>query len=223
MTRTQWYWVLGIGAVVLIGGLILLIVSCGSDDDDDGDETPTPEETETETTTATDSPTDEPTSVPDDTPTSGAAFDGTTGVTEEGNADSVVYVLEEVRIGEQEGYDRIVFEFAEPEEGATGPLPSYRIEYVVPPIAGCASGIDTDIEGVGMLSIKMRTAQAHNDQGQSTIEEDEIAAGLTTIVEAEQTCDFEGLVEWGVGTTAVLGYRVLELDGPPRLVVDILH
>jgi hypothetical protein len=189
--------------------LCALFAACGGDDDDSS---PTAGASNTPSTgTAT--------SVPG-SPTVGAsptpAFTGTTGPTEKqvatGQAELAV-----VRAASQAGFDRITFEFS----GNT--LPGYQIDYVTPPTTQCASGMGVTIGGQALLLVKFRPARAHTEAGQATVTERELKPALPTIVEAEQTCDFEGLVSWGVGVSAKKGYRVTELQNPSRIVVDILH
>jgi hypothetical protein len=42
-------------------------------------------------------------------------------------------------------------------------------------------------------------------------------------VEAELTGDFEAVLTWALGVNQEADFRVLTLDGPPRLVVDVGH
>ncbi|HET7737127.1 MAG TPA: hypothetical protein VFK32_00995 [Tepidiformaceae bacterium] len=196
------------GAGVAALSLVMLFgAACGANDDDDD----TPTATVSASATAQASVTAAPSA------TAAAAFQGTVDKTEK-ELPGVIVTVSDVRTGEQaDGYDRIVFEF----EGTQ--IPGYSIEYVVPPLAQCGSGRSVDIEGEALLSIKLRTAAAHDEQGQVTIDSPEILAAHPEIIEAEQSCDFEGLVQWGVGVAAKQPYRVLELSGPPRIAVDILH
>ena len=74
-----------------------------------------------------------------------------------------------------------------------------------------------------MLSIEIQPATAHNDSGESTVDVREIDLGGTAITEAEGTCDLEALVAWVVGVTGQRPFKVFELSGPPRLVIDIAN
>lgn len=200
------------GAVCVLALALPLAAGCGANDDDDDTPTASP------TGEATARPTDEPSVTPPASTTPGDTFEGTTEPTQvERPALPAPALLVDVRTGEQpEGYDRIVFEF-------DTAVPSYRVEYVVPPIQTCGPGVDADIEGTAMLSVLVRQTNAHDEAGDPSIPTSELTPGFPAIVEAEQTCDFEGMVEWGVGVTDELPYRVVELTSPPRLVVDILH
>jgi hypothetical protein len=119
---------------------------------------------------------------------------------------------------EEGGFDRITFEFA------TAARPSYRVEYITPPATGCGSGEPATIAGVAILHVRFANTNAHDLQsGQSTIDATEIAPGLPALLEAEQTCDFEAVVNWDIGLSAQVDFRVTELDNPPRIAVDVAH
>jgi hypothetical protein len=45
--------------------------------------------------------------------------------------------------------------------------------------------------------------------------------GLPSVREAKLVCDFEGQVEWVLGVTRRAPYRVTELTGPARLLLDV--
>lgn len=118
---------------------------------------------------------------------------------------------------EEGGYDRITFEFA------TGGRPSYRVEYIPAPATGCASGIPATIAGTALLQVKFSNTNAHDTTGTPTAATTEIAPGLPTLLEAEQTCDFEAVVVWALGLSQQVDFRVTELDNPPRIAVDVAH
>lgn len=128
-------------------------------------------------------------------------------------------LLRNVRAAAQEGFDRIVFEFAGDE------IPGYAIEYKDAAIA-CGSGQDvTGFIGGGqappaMLMVDLRPAAAHDDNGNATAARD-VPARLATITRAFSTCDFEGQVEYAVALTAEQPFRVSTLEDPPRIVIDI--
>lgn len=220
---------------MILSLLALALVAGGCGDDDDG-ESPSPTAGDEPTMPAGETPA-EPTDTPaedpetpteseeptaDETaePTEGEpAFEGTLDPTTGGGSQQgPAQTLSDVRIGEQEeGYDRIVFEF----EGDS--LPAYQVEYVVPPVVQCGSGQNVELAGGAALQVSMRPAQAHDEAGETTIPATELTPGYPAILEAEQTCDFEAAVTWAVGIPDQTGYRVEELTEPTRLVIDILH
>lgn len=125
--------------------------------------------------------------------------------------------LRSVRAGQHADFDRVVFEFEGPQ------LPGYALEYVDKPIIQCGSGDPTPVAGQGWLQVRFTPARGHNDQGQATVAEREIKPRLPIILELERICDFEGEVTWVLGNKSPNKYRVMELHGPTRLVVDVQH
>jgi hypothetical protein len=141
-------------------------------------------------------------------------FQGTTEPTEKQRAGAPVAVLREVRAAEQPGFDRVVFEL----DG----MPGYRIGYVDRP-AQCGSGEPVEVAGEARLQVQLLPAQAHTEAGEPTVRERERRLDLPVVKEIESTCDFEADVTWVLGLASRRPYRVQELAGPPRLVVDVGH
>ena len=125
-----------------------------------------------------------------------------------------IAVLKDVRTGPQEGFDRAVFEFE------AAPLPGYQIHFADRPVH-CGSGMPADVAGTAWLEVRLNPAQAHNDQGGTTVGTLERKVGLQSLKELQETCDFEADVTWVLGLDKHRPYRVLELADPPRLVVDV--
>ncbi len=142
-------------------------------------------------------------------------FEGTAGVTEKRRQDVGPVVLRAVRLASHPGFDRVVFEF----EG--GNLPGYKIEYVDRPVRQCGSGDVVRVAGDGWLSVRLTPAQAHTEAGKPTVTERNKRPNLPVLKEMKIICDFEADVEWILGLASPNRYRVLELNGPTRLVVDI--
>jgi hypothetical protein len=141
-------------------------------------------------------------------------FVGTLGPVDRQRPGAQVAVLASVRTAKHEGFERVVFEFR------GDALPGYHIEYVDHPLQ-CGSGEAVDLAGNAWLEVRLTPAQAHDDEGKPTIQERERAIGLQIMKEIELTCDFEADVTWVLGVGTAHRYRVAELSGPPRLVVDI--
>lgn len=144
-----------------------------------------------------------------------AAFEGTVALTEKKRLEvKKPVVLRDVRAGEHEGFERIVFEFANDQ------LPGYRLEYVAKPVQ-CGSGEPAVVAGEGRLEVRLSPAQAHDEAGKVTIADRERQPKLKVVREMELTCDFEGEVTWVLGVSSPNKFRVLELSKPARIVVDI--
>jgi hypothetical protein len=127
-------------------------------------------------------------------------------------------LLVDVRTGrhDEEGFDRVVFEFS-------NVLPGYRIEYVQSPITACGSGLPVTIAGNAFLQVRMTPAAAHDEQGNVTFGTTELTPGLSTILEVESACDFEGVLTWVLGLSEEVDFSVLVLTDPYRVAVDVAH
>ena len=143
-------------------------------------------------------------------------FDGTAGVIEVRRETRHPATLRDVRAARHDGFDRLVLEFKDR-------VPGYHIEYIDRPVRQCGSGEATPIEGDGWLEVRMSPAYAHDEGGKPTVPPRERALDLGVMRELELTCDFEAVVTWVVGVAIPNRYRVLELENPPRLVVDVRH
>lgn len=121
--------------------------------------------------------------------------------------------------GPSPSYDRIVFEFT------TDSVPGYRVEYTTKPVQRCGSGDPVRVAGTGRLLVRFEPAQAHDEQGNPTpsLAARHSAPGLTAVREMTLICDFEGQVEWVLGIAAPSAYRVSELTGPARVVLDVSY
>jgi hypothetical protein len=123
--------------------------------------------------------------------------------------------LRDVRVGVNQGFDRVVLEFLG--SGA----PGYRVEYVDRPVRQCGSGEPASVAGDGWLLVTLRGTQAHNDRGEATVQQRERRLKMPVVQELEFTCDFEGVVQIALGVSRPNRYRVVELANPTRLIVDI--
>ena len=133
---------------------------------------------------------------------------------------NAVALLTDVRMARHEGYDRIVLEFR-----GDG-LPEWRIEYVDPPILEDASGEEVEIEGDAFLQILMFGASGFDMETvtESYTGPDELEGsdfGMGVVQELERTGDFEAVLTWVVGLSDEVDFRVLTLENPSRLVIDV--
>ena len=130
----------------------------------------------------------------------------------------VVATVRGMRAARNEGFDRIVIDF-----GPGAPLPGWHVEYLDGPATQCGSGEEVAVAGEGRLLVRLRTAQAHDDDGNATMSMREGDYNLPVLRQMAFTCDFEGDVDLVFGVAARSPFRVLELQNPSRLVVDVRH
>ena len=187
---------------MVIVGATLFLAAAGCGDDDEA----TPSATSEGTATA--SSTEEPFSGDRD-PVEG---------TPRGSPPLGGVLLVDVRIGEHTTFDRVTFEF---DSG----LPGYSVQYVEPPIIADPSGMEVEIEGAAFILIRMEPAAGHDpNTGDETYTGGlELKPALPSLLEAERTGDFEAVLNWVLGLSEEVDFRVTTLDGPPRLVVDVEH
>ena len=144
-----------------------------------------------------------------------AAFTGTLNPRHQGHAVTHVVLVQKVETACCNGFDRIVFTF----EGFHHP--TWKTRYVNPPIQQCASGNNIVVTGNAFLQISMDTAQAHTDAGQPTITDRNRHLNCPNLKQLVLTCDFEAKVGFVLGLSSKKAYRVVELQNPTRLVIDV--
>lgn len=132
--------------------------------------------------------------------------------------------LANVEVGDHEddGFERIVFEFADElgQTTLTSTVPPYTVGYETSPTA-CGSGFPVEVEGEAMLVVNFPTTFAYNpDTGSALVSEPDLAS-VQSIAGVEQSCAFEGVSTWVFGIDSEAGFRVNELSSPTRLVIDV--
>jgi hypothetical protein len=105
-------------------------------------------------------------------------------------------------------------------------VPGYRIAYVKRPLVEDGSGNPVDVAGSAVVGVRMEPASGFDlrDEGTLVYKGPKRIAGADSgagiVNELVRTGDFEAVLNWAVGLEAATDFRVLRLDGPPRLVVD---
>lgn len=207
----KWLWIL-----VSVAGIVLAAACSGKSTPNATSGTSSPTATAVTKATPTPSPSQaagSPSAVASPTTSLPPFQPATTVASGPGTATSGQPILSDVRVGKNDGYDRIVFEFQGPA------LPSYEVKYVQS-VSQCGSGKPVTTSGAAQLSVTFRPAAAHDSGGNPTVASNDIMANLQSIKEAKPSCDFEGVVAWVVGTV-FRPYRVIELQNPTRLAIDI--
>jgi hypothetical protein len=173
---------------------VLGLVACSNDD---GDEPTTTTSVASITTTTAPTPT--------------TAFPNTDVSTP---ADTEQGQLTNVTVGAHDGFVRVVFTF-------DNLVPGYAVKKAAPPFVQDASGKEVEVAGEGHLAVRL-TARAHDDEGKATVSTGRIAGPKnTSLTEVVFTGDFEGVVNYVIGTTQPTGFKVFTLTSPARLVIDI--
>jgi hypothetical protein len=120
-----------------------------------------------------------------------------------------------VRIANHDCYDRLVFQFSGPG------LPEWRVEPAEPPFSG-PSGIPVTVRGTSWLHVRFRAADAHTDDGRSTVGIAPVPLADAVVLRQVQIIeDFEGVVIYVAGMDAPRPFRVQTFTDPPRLAIDV--
>ena len=149
-----------------------------------------------------------------------SAFAGTTGASTGGTGRAATATLRAVRTSPPSAaaVERVVFEF----DGDS--VPRYEIAYAEPPFMQCGSGRPVAVAGGAVLQVRLRGTHAHAESGGemlATVTERDRKLDQPLLRQLTLTCDFEGEVEWLLGVAVRTPYRILELQAPARLVVDL--
>jgi hypothetical protein len=116
-----------------------------------------------------------------------------------------------VKLAHHDGYDRLVIGFPT----ATS-LPSYQLtRQASPTFIRDASGQPVTLDGSAGIRVVLR-----NTDITPGVPADQKPA-LPVIREVTQIGNFERVVSYGVGLASPACFRVLELSGPTRLVIDV--
>jgi hypothetical protein len=125
--------------------------------------------------------------------------------------------LVDVRVGEHDGYDRIVFEF---DNG----IPEYVLAEAGPPYTEDPSGLPMDVEGASILHLSLIGGTRWDSAYGATYDGPlSFEPGFDKLVQLVEAGDFEAVSSWYIGLTADSCARILDLDDPDRLVIDIEH
>jgi hypothetical protein len=130
-------------------------------------------------------------------------------------------LLTAVRVAHNGNADRVVFEFR-----SGDPIPGYKVGYGQRPIVEDPSGKGVDVSGDNVVTVRMAHASGYDltkgDAGGPTYTGAKRIAGPgSPVVEAVESGDFEGILNWVIGVKGRPGLRVSTLSAPPRVVIDV--
>ena len=122
--------------------------------------------------------------------------------------------LTDVTTARSRGYDRVVFSFS-PE------LPGYRLALSTETGGGC-DGDAAASDAAAHLAVEFEPALS-NEGGTPLVTDRSHETGFPALVDAAQACDQDNRVRWLLGASGSIAFRIMELRGDPRLVVDLRH
>lgn len=124
-------------------------------------------------------------------------------------------LLQEVRVGRHDCFERTVLEFA----GSA--LPQYQVEVSSPPFVG-PSGQAVEVRGKSFLRVRLGTANAHTESGTATVGRDPLLPnGFAALEQVQLIEDFEAVVVMIIGLDQPRPFRVFTATRPTRLVIDV--
>lgn len=208
MTRTAGRGRTGAAATLALGALL---AGCAGQAEPAASGT-TPAESPSPAPTSTPSPGDDGTAPPDDDVVGTAFAPVGDELTAEPAAGSFLTVVD-VRTGEHDGYDRVVYELAG--EG----LPGWRVGYVDEAVED-PSGEVVDVDGDATLEVWVTGTGYPFDTGHEEFAED-LRPGAGDVEHVTRPLTFEGMTQSFVGLDEQRPFRVTLLEDPVRVVVDV--
>jgi hypothetical protein len=143
-----------------------------------------------------------------------------------GGEDGVYMNLEDVRVGAHDGFDRIVFEFKEPDPNpaGNGGIPRYEIRQAKPPFSEDPSDTPIDVQGDSFARIVFQGASGYDFDGNATYDgQRRLTPGFGTLAQVVEGGDFEATMTWILGLSRPTCWQIQELHNPERLVIDFHH
>jgi LPXTG-motif cell wall-anchored protein len=120
-----------------------------------------------------------------------------------------------LRAGRHAGFDRVVFQL-------DGPIPSYFSVRYVPVVRLDGSGAPLRLRGTASLEVVVR-APTHDQDYRPVLRPTRLRPDFPALREVNVPGSFEGQTTAGIGVTQQVGFRVLELTNPTRIVIDLAH
>ena len=207
--------------------LAALVAGCGSDGAQEAGPVPgaptasesVPAETVETTPTTTESTPTEPTDTTEPTPPQSCPR-------QTGGEEGVYMNLVDVRVGAHNGYDRVVFEFDEPDPNpaGNGGIPYFQIKTAKPPFTEDPSDLPVEVEGEAFARIVFQGASGYDFDGNATYDGPRrLTPGFGTLTDVVESGDFEATMTWTLGLSRTTCWEIQELSNPTRLVIDFHH
>ncbi len=135
------------------------------------------------------------------------------------DATTAIANITDVRVATHDGFDRVVFEFADG-------LPEVLLERASPPFTHDASGEPIDVDGSSFLRLTLIGGTKQMPDGSSSYEGPrDFSTAFPTLVHLIEGGDFEARSTWylGLGSEACVNVFTLDAEGGsgPRLVIDL--
>ena len=103
-----------------------------------------------------------------------------------------------------------------------GPIPSYYSVHYVPVVRLDGSGAPLRLRGAAFLEVVVR-APTHDEDYRPVLRPTRLRPDFPAMREVNAPGSFEGQTTAGIGVTQRVGFRMLELTSPTRIVIDLAH
>ncbi len=123
----------------------------------------------------------------------------------------------DIRVGAHPCFDRVVIEL-----GGDGTFPGWWVEYVQDPVTLGESNETAFIAGEATIEVRMGMWMQTMEGAGYTGPTDIFPTTVEHIEEMRLTEDWEGVTRWAIGVDEARPFTVTVLQGPPRLVIDVL-
>ena len=125
--------------------------------------------------------------------------------------------ITDVRVGGHDGYDRVVFAFAQG-------TPELSLDRASPPFTHDASGAPIEVGDASFLRLAMRGGTKQTDANTSSYDgPTDFDPALTALADLVEGGDFERQSTWYLGLAGESCVRLMLLDDPARVVIDVEH
>ena len=143
-----------------------------------------------------------------------------------GGEDGVYMNLTDVRVGAHNGFDRVVFQFEEPDPNpaGNGGIPHFQIKTAKAPFTEDPSDLPIEVEGDAFARIVFQGASGYDFDGNATYDGPRrLTPGFGTLAQIVEGGDFEATMTWILGLSRPTCWQITELHDPDRLVIDFHH
>jgi hypothetical protein len=103
-----------------------------------------------------------------------------------------------------------------------GPIPAYYSVRYVPVVRLDGSGEPLRLRGSAFLEVVVR-APTHDEDYRPVLTPTRLRPDFPALREVNAPASFEGQTTAGIGVAQRVGFRVMELTGPTRIVIDLAH
>lgn len=128
--------------------------------------------------------------------------------------------LADVRLIAHPSLDRLVLEF-------DGALPSWQVQPTTGPLVEVPGRTEVELAGDSVLEVSLVPATSIDRDAAEPMSAYEGPGHISSVggvvEEAVLTTDASDILVWGIGVTGAPSFSVGTLEGPDRLVIDVLH